>query len=122
MATLNRATSVAVGLGVVGLVAVTYGQFCPKLADIRVARPNDYDAAAAEKAARWSAGALVVLVSVIARDATVFVMGGASVIIFSWQHRYANHVDPGTGAVIMPSSRQMIHAGDGAPAGYAASR
>ncbi len=116
---LNRQASVGVGLATIGLVGFTYGQFCPKVADMRVSNPNDREAAGSEKAARWTAGALVVLVSLISKDVTVFVMGGGALVAFSWQHRYANTYNPETGvASRMPDSRALVHAGDGVPAGY----
>jgi hypothetical protein len=107
-----------VGIATIGLVAVTYGQFCPKVADLRVAHANDRDATGSEIAARWTAGALVALIALVARDATVFVMGGAAVVAYSWQHRYANTYDTISGHAIMPSSRVQLHQGDGVPAGY----
>ena len=116
---LDRKTSVGVGLATIGLVAVTYGQFCPNAADLRAGTPNDRMASGSEKAARWTAGALVTLVSLITKDPTVFVMGGSAVVAYSWQHRYANMVNPMTASALIPSSRQTVHAGDGLPAGYA---
>lgn len=116
---LNRPTSVGVGLATIALVGFTYGQFCPKVAELRSVAPANREAQGSEKAARWTAGALVVLVSVISRDVTVFVMGGGALIAFSWQHRYADAYNPEMGAASSgPSSRALVHAGDGLHAGY----
>lgn len=105
---LDRKMSLGVGLAVTGLVYAIYAQSVPKVADLRVAAPGNTDAAAAEKAARWAATVVVVGVAVIARDATVFVMGGSTIIGLSWLHRQANLSNPmaggGTGAM-MPASR-----------------
>lgn len=115
---LDRKTSVAVGLGAMGLVWGVYGQVCPKVADLRVGTPNDADATSAEKAARWTSGALVVGISLITRDATVFIMGGVAVVAFSWLHRHANAVNPTMGSAVTPSSRSVHAAPDGVTAGY----
>lgn len=119
MPQLDPKTSIAVGLGLMGLVAYTYDQVLPEVADIRVANPGDSHIAAAEKTARWTAAGLVVLVSVIAADATVFIMGGTAVIALSWMHRHANFVHPTQGTVSLPSSRNTVHADDRVGAGTA---
>jgi hypothetical protein len=100
------------------LVWGTYDQVCPKVVDLRVGRPGDHDAASAEKTARWTSGALVVVISLIAKDATVFIMGGTAVIAFSWMHRHANLVSNETGRASVPSSRELMHAGVPDPSGY----
>jgi hypothetical protein len=63
----------------------------------------------------------VVALSLITRDATVFILGGSAVVLFSWLHRHANAVDPMTKTPIIPSSRMTVHAGDGLPVGYSPS-
>lgn len=118
---LDSKTSVAVGLGAMALVWGIYGQVVPKVADLRVSSANDRDAAAAEKAARWASGGAVVALSLITRDPTVFILGGSAVVLFSWLHRHANAVDPMTKTPIIPSSRAVVHAADGLPAGYSPS-
>ena len=115
---LDRKTSVGVGLATMALVWGTYSQVTPKVVDLRVGRAGDHDAAAAEKVARWTAGGLVVVISVLSKDATVFIMGGTAVIAFSWMHRHANLVNPETGMASVPSSRELMHAGVGDAAGY----
>lgn len=118
MSKLDAKTSVAIGLGSMALVWGIYGQALPPLADVRVGGANDPDAASAEKAARWTSAAAVTVIAVIAKDATVAIMGGSMMIALSWLHRHANAVDPMTKTPIVPSSAQLVHAGDGAPEGY----
>jgi hypothetical protein len=116
---LERKTSVAVGLGAIALVYGVYDTVMPTVADVRTADPGNRDAAAAEKAARWTAGGLVVGISLVTRDATVFIMGAIGVIAFSWLYRHANQSNPMLGGVSLPSSRNLVHAADYAPdAGY----
>lgn len=116
---LERKTSVAVGLATMGLVWGVYGQVLPRVADLRAGDAHNDQAASAEKAARWTSGGLVVGVSLITKDPTVFIMGAVAVIAFSWLHRHANAIDPQLGTTVIPSSRAMMH--DMVPAaGYTA--
>lgn len=120
MSGLKRETAVGVGLAVMGLTWAVYSQVTPRVADLRVSKPNEPNAAAAEKVARWTAGTMVVGVSLITQDATVFVMGALAVISLSWMHRQANGTNPMQVGAYMPTSVPSIHAGDGMPAGRAA--
>lgn len=117
---LPRSQSVAVGLAMIGVVYASYDLAMPTVVDHRAGPGDDPDAASAEKAARWTAGSLVALTALITKDATVFIMGGAALVAFSWMHRHANAIDPTRGAVqSTPSSRSMIHnTADGVSAGY----
>jgi len=121
MSKLDAKTSVAIGLGAMGLVWGIYGQALPPLADVRVGPSNDPDANSAEKAARWTSAGAVTVIALVSKDATVFIMGMSAMIAFSWLHRHANAVDPVTKTPIVPSSADLVHAGDGTPAGYALS-
>lgn len=110
----------SVGIGLAGAATVYgfYNQMCPNLADLRVGQADDEDARKAEMAARWSSAGFVAALGLLTRDATVFVIGGAMVILMSWTHRYANMHNPAVGSSTLPSSRTTMHAGDGMPAGY----
>src|SRR5687768_3091617 len=94
---LSRPTSLGLGLATMGIAWAVYGQTCPKIADMRVGRRDDPHGAAAEKTARWTAGGIVVAVALIAKDATVFIMGASMVVALSWMHRQANHVSGSQG-------------------------
>lgn len=118
MAQLDRKTSVGVGLAVMGLTWAIYSQVTPRVADLRVSRPNEPNAAAAEKTARWTAGVMVTGVALITRDPTVFVMGALAVVSLSWMTRHANMTSPNQAGGYMPTSPASIHTGDGVPAGY----
>ena len=105
----DRKTALAVGLATMGLVLYTYDQILPEVTDIRAAPEGNATIASAERAARWTSAGLVVGISVIARDSTVFIMGAVAVIALSWLHRHANMVSPTTGRLGMPSSRAVLH-------------
>lgn len=106
---LPRTQSVAVGLASVGLVAVIYGQFCPRGVDLAAGPAHDEIAAKQEKVARWTSAGLVVGLALVTRDTTVTVMGAGAVVLFSLQHRYAIMVDPQTARVAVPSTPASMH-------------
>lgn len=115
---LPRTASVGIGVGVAALVYGIYDQLVPDVTDIRVQPAGDRDVAAAEKTARWASAGMVAAVSLIALDATVAIIGGASVILFSWAHRHANMVDPQSGMASTPSSRQVLQTPGPTVTGY----
>lgn len=97
---LKPEVSIGVGLATVAVAYGTYAHFMPAVTDARVADPNDPVLAASERSATWTAAAIVAGISLIAKDPTVFVMGGATVLILAWTHRHANMVDPATGKAV----------------------
>lgn len=105
---LKRETSLAVGLATAALVWGIYNSCLPTVADIRASEPDDRDAAAAEKAAAWTAATAVSAVSLIAKDPTVFILGGSMVVALSWLHKHANNYNPTMGVQMMPGSRQVM--------------
>jgi len=107
---MDRAASVAVGVAMMGVTYAVYNQALPPIVDQRAAPMNEPDSTQAEKTARWTAGLLVVAVSAITWDATVFVLGGVSVIAFSWMYRHANMGVNPMGPTSAPSSRQTVGA------------
>jgi hypothetical protein len=88
-----------------GITAFIYNQSVPLLVDQRVAPLNEEHSTASEKTARWVSASLVGLVSLVTMDATVFVLGGASVIAFSWMYRHANMGVNPQGPTSIPSGR-----------------
>lgn len=86
--------SVVAGLATASLVYAIYSNATPSIADIRVAKPHDSDIEASRKLAAWTSAGVVAAVSLIAKDGTIFVMGGAMVIALDWWHRHANEVNP----------------------------
>jgi hypothetical protein len=102
---LERKTSVAVGLATMAGVWMIYQNKLPAMVDVRANGNNDGDASAAEKTARWTSAVVVVGVSVLTGDMTVFIMGAIAIIGESWAHRHANAYDPMTGGVVVPPPR-----------------
>lgn len=91
---LKPEVSLGVGAAVAALVYGIYSNALPTAADIRSLDSNNDDINATEKHAEWLATAVVAGISLIAKDATIFIIGGLSVVGMSWLHRHANAVNP----------------------------
>lgn len=120
MSLLKPEVSITVGLAVGALVYGVYSNALPTVADIRVGQAADPDVAAAEQLAAWTSAAVVAGVSLIAKDPTVFIIGGSMVIALSWWHRHANHVNPLTGLASMAGMDDGGHEADAQPMAEAA--
>jgi len=86
--------SIGMGLATGVLVIAIFQGATPSVADGRTAKPGDDDYSASTKLASWTAAGAVAGISLIAKDPTVFILGGAITIAMSWWHKHANLVDP----------------------------
>jgi hypothetical protein len=87
---VSLTASLATGAVVWGI----YSNALPTLPDVRVGKPNDPDIDGSRKAAAWTAAATVAGISLIARDSTIFIVGGFMVIAADWWFRHANNNNP----------------------------
>jgi hypothetical protein len=91
---LEPPASIGVGLATAGLVLAIHSQATPSMADIRVAAPNDDHIDRSERAATWLSVGVVASISLLAKDPTIFIIGGATVVAIAWWTRYGNAVNP----------------------------
>ncbi len=105
---LGREASLGVGLACAALVWGVYNVALPTVADVRVGDPEDADAGAAERTATWASAAAVSAVSLIAKDATVFILGGSMVVLMSLWYRHANFFNVSAGGAMIPQHRQPV--------------
>jgi len=89
--------SIGTGLAVGGIAFTVFGMSLPPLTDIRAAEPENGDVFRAERTATWVAAGLVTGVALITSDATVFIIGGTTVVALAWLYRHANEVKPVSG-------------------------
>jgi hypothetical protein len=94
---LSPELSVGTGLAVGGVAFTVFNMSLPPLTDVRAADPENGDVFAAERTATWVAAGIVVGVSLITSDATVFIIGGSTVVALAWLYRHANEVNPVSG-------------------------
>lgn len=96
---LRPEISVGAAIATAAVVLVVYDHALPSVADTRVGGQNDPHLASSERAAAWTSAAAVGAISLIAKDPTIFVVGGLMVITLSWWHRHANAVHPDSGQI-----------------------
>jgi hypothetical protein len=100
---LKPEISLGVGLATATVVYGIYMNALPPVVDIRATPANDQHVAGTEKAAAWTAAAVVAGISLLAKDATVFIIGGSMVIALSWWNKHANAVNPEYGVAVPKS-------------------
>lgn len=94
---LDKNASVGTGLAVGGIAYTIFGMSLPPLTDVRSAEPENGDVFRAERTATWLAAGFVVGIAAITSDATVFIIGGSTVVALAWLYRHANEVKPSSG-------------------------
>jgi hypothetical protein len=94
--------SIPVGLATAAVVYGIYSNATPTIADIRVGPAQDQNIDASRKMASWTAAVVVSGISLIAKDPTVFIIGGAMVVALDWWTRHANAINPDTGTIGIP--------------------
>jgi hypothetical protein len=99
---LKPEMSLGVGLATAAVVYGVYQNATPTIADIRAGAPGDEVIDGTRKMAAWTAAAVVAGISLIARDPTVFIVGGTMVVAVDWWHRHANEYNPDTGRATLP--------------------
>lgn len=100
MSVLKPEGSLVAGLATAAVVYTVYQTALPSIADIRTAQPGNQDIAAAERSAGLISGAFVGGISLIAKDPTIFILGGSMVIVLAWWHRHADMVKPELGKAV----------------------
>ncbi len=100
MSVLKPEGSIVGALAVMTAVYAVYSHGLPSIADVRTAEPGNKDVDSAERSAAWMAAGIVGGVSLIAKDPTIFILGGATIIGLSWWTRHANMVNPEHGKAV----------------------
>jgi hypothetical protein len=97
LTSLKPEVSIPIALATAGVVVGIYSQFTPSIADMRTVDANNADLDGTRRQAGWLAAAAVGAISLLAKDATPFVVGCGIIIFMDWSHRHANAMDPMTG-------------------------
>lgn len=90
--------ALALGVAVYGIFQVNL----PSITEVRAADMDNTDVAGAERAATWEAAGLVSTISLIAKDPTIFMVGGLITVALAWKYRHANAVNPMIGKATGP--------------------
>lgn len=94
--------SLGVALAVSTAVLAVHSVATPTMSDVRTLDPGNEDISRSENAATWMSAGLVSVVSLVARDPMIFIIGGAVTIGVAWMNRHANHVVPQLGMFTNP--------------------
>lgn len=97
---LKPEVSIGVGLATAAVVYGVYTTAVPTIADVRSLPPQTGDIVSAERSAAWMSAAVVGAISLIAKDPTVFILGGSMVVALSWWYKHADTVNPEFGAAV----------------------
>jgi hypothetical protein len=100
MSVLKPEGSMMAGLATAAVVYGIYQSALPSIADARSAQAGNKDLDASERSAGFIAAGVVAGVSLIAKDPTIFILGGSMVVAMSWWHRHANMVIPELGQAV----------------------
>lgn len=90
---LKPEASIGVGLATAAVVFAVFAKALPSTADVRSLDKDNVDIQRAERQATWTAAGIVAGISLLAKDATIFVIGGATTLVMAWSHRHADQVD-----------------------------
>jgi hypothetical protein len=103
-------TSAATAAGVLAVFALQ----APNTADVRGARPHNNTVHNSVRTAALTATILVAGLSILAKSATIAVVGGLTIAVEGWVAFHANAVDPMTGQVTAPAQfAQPVQPGSG---------
>lgn len=86
--------------------ALVYGIFqaeLPSMADVHAAQAHNQFIGRSVNVAGWTAAAVVAGVSLLAKDPTVFVVGGSLAGFLTWRAKHANMTNPATGQIVEPA-------------------
>ena len=88
------------GLATAAMVYGTYTFSLPNGAAISATDAQDLNIEAGRRKAAIQSAAVVGIVSLLAKDKTIFVLGGLMLIALDWHARIANAANPQTGKVV----------------------
>lgn len=112
--------SMMAGIATGALVYGIYNMNMGNLATIHATPAGDGNARAARKKAAIESVAAVAAISLLARDANIFILGGGITILLDWHARHAVESHPDTGQLADNSgyvpAEQSVPAADQAPA------
>jgi hypothetical protein len=99
---LKPQESVVSGIATGVLVYAIYNQSVPNTAVMHATPANDINIEAGRKKATWTAAGVLAGVTLLTRDANVFILGGIVLIALDWHTRIANASAPDTGKLVSP--------------------
>jgi hypothetical protein len=96
--------SITMGIATGILVYAIYDRSLPDASTMHATKPYDVNIEAGRKKAGITAAGAVAAVSLLTRDANVFILGGIVLIALDIHARHANVTNPGTGELVAPQT------------------
>jgi hypothetical protein len=81
-------------------VLTVYQVVVPNIGVIHATNAHDRNVEAARRKALMLSIGILTLVSTVAKDVNIFILGGAVTIAMDWNIRHANSVTPDTGQIV----------------------
>jgi hypothetical protein len=99
---LKPEVSLGMAAATATIVWAIYDHNMPKAVDTRASASNNPAVDSQRRVASVTAAGVVAGISLLAKDPTIFIVGGSMVIALDWTHRHANVVDSTTNKVPQP--------------------
>lgn len=96
---LKPEVSLGMAAATATIVWAIYDHNMPSPVDTRSNPAGNPAVDSQRRVASWTAAGAVAGISLLAKDPTIFIVGGAMVIALDWTHRHANVVDNTTNSV-----------------------
>lgn len=100
---LKPENSVIAGIATMGAVYGIYQLNAGPVASVVMTEPNHPAVTSSRKKAGWTSVIFVAGLSLIARDANIAILGGATIIAMELSYRHAIMAHPETGQMIVPA-------------------
>lgn len=100
--------SVTMGIATGILVYAVYDRALPSAAVMHATAPYDINIDAGRKKAGWTAAGVVAAVSLLTKDANVFILGGIVLVALDVHARHANVTSPTTGQLVQPETATPV--------------
>lgn len=104
---LDKNVSIMGSLATLAAVMAIHQNLTPPIADIQGMPAGVADIDVAEKRATWTSIGVVSLISLLAKDPTIFVVGSAGTFGMSMLTKHANWTEPLSGGRVMTPSEAM---------------
>lgn len=108
---LKPEISLGASLAVMALDFGIYQVHMPNMADVKASNPHNSAIDSGRKGATWTAIGACGALSLLAKDANIFIFGAGFAVVLDWYYRHANAVHPQTGQVTVPPEGGMVPGG-----------
>lgn len=115
MSVLKPEGSLMAGLATAAMAYGIYSFSLPNTATMHATQAHDRNIEAGRKKAAITSVGLVSAVSLVAKDKTIFVLGGLTIIALDWHARHANAVSPDTGKLVDQTGYEPAQAAEPGP-------